>query len=183
VSSNFWQIISSDKFGERQVEVYSSLFTTGSLVKNVTTFFDAATGKVKAVSESMAFVPNSSGGGGGMSGPIGNSFSAYNEVTSVPPGILTSVLTFTAPLGSSCYLYRVEMSGENAARFDVYVNGVLYDTKYTSVAGPFDVVSDLTAGNSAGVLLAPGDSLEVKVIHSREMSVGFNARVQYVLVA
>lgn len=66
--------------------------------------------------------------------------------------------------------------------YKVYLNGVMMAQKITSIAGPFDATIDLTSGNSAGLLIAPGDLVEVKVIHSRPDDGDFNARLQYVLV-
>jgi len=178
--SSFWQLISEYKRDELHVHVYSNTSGTGTLIKNVTSYIDEATHKIKTVSESMAFVPNS--GGGGHNGPVGMVFSAFNDVSAVAMSVVTPLFSFTAGSTGVTYLYRMEVGGTNAASYIVYINGIQVGQAYTPIAGPFDTFLDFAAGNSAGLLLNIGDVVTVSVVHSRPMLGDFFARMSYIIV-
>lgn len=96
----------------------------------------------------------------------------FNTVSSVPSGISTNILTYTAPVNK--YLFFIGVSGENLATFDIKINGIFIDkvrTTYTK----FDTVSNL--GN--GVLeLLTGDIVTVNVLHNSASPGEFEAKIQ-----
>lgn len=113
------------------------------------------------------------------SGASDNVISTFNEISSVASGALTDIVTYTAPLGVSCYLSKIDYSGENIAKYVVAVNGTPVDQQRTyfgsSVNGTFNF-----ANGSRGLKLDSGDVVTLKVIHSRPFVGDFNGRIQTV---
>ena len=97
----------------------------------------------------------------------------YNEVTSVPQGVLTSVCSYTVPLGKSAKLLRSEFSGTNIAKYSILLNGSTIDQKYTNFGAPLNERAEFTEG----LPLTTGDALIVKVLHNRPYLGNFNARI------
>jgi len=97
--------------------------------------------------------------------------STYNEVTGVASGVTTTVATFVA--GSSVKLKHVMAAGTNIAYYEVTVNASVEAKKYTYFGGALNVDFDFRDGIS----LAMGDTVLVRVHHSRPMSGDFNATI------
>lgn len=107
--------------------------------------------------------------------------SFYNEISAVPTTSPTLVVTYTAPLVGLSFLQKVFVSGENIAKYQVKINGTIIDTTRTYYGGNLDAYFDFSDG-SKGVLLAPGDLVEVFVEHERPMVGDFNGRIQIIEV-
>lgn len=105
----------------------------------------------------------------------------YNEVTAVVSGILTTVQTYTAPIGVASYLQKAEVSGENIATYTVLINGVVQDKKRTYFSGDFNLIFKF-AETGTGLPLVVGDIVTVKVIHNRPNASDFNSRIQVIEV-
>ncbi len=102
----------------------------------------------------------------------------YNEIASVPSGANTQILSYTVPPASTAILQRIVTSGENVARYDVYLNGISVDTQRTYYGGDFNALFEFITGNSQGIVLVAGDVILVKVLHNRPFVGNFNARIQ-----
>jgi hypothetical protein len=103
----------------------------------------------------------------------------FNEVTAVPMNSETLLVTYTVPTGEKATLDRVTGSGENIAKFSVYLNGSLYDVQRTYYAGGFNVMFDYQSQGD-GVVLQAGDVLQLKVIHWTSELGDFDGRIQLV---
>lgn len=105
----------------------------------------------------------------------------YNEVSSVATSVLTTVQTYTAPVGYSSYLQKIEVSGTNIAEYTVEINSVVQDKKRTyfgnSLNADFKFVETGT-----GLPLNVGDLVTVKVVHIRPFLGTFNSRIQVIEV-
>lgn len=93
---------------------------------------------------------------------------AYNEVTSVATGVLTTIVSYVA-LGDSRMKF-VELSGTNIATYTILINSVVINKKRTYY-GLMDGRFDFTKG----YILALGDLVEIKVIHTQPSVGDFNA--------
>lgn len=109
--------------------------------------------------------------------PNGETISVYNEITSVPSNTLTTITTYTVPLGVISYLARVEYSGDNVATYWVYINNVISDKKRTAFGGLLDTATEFDVSISVGYALSPGDVVETKVIHDRTTLGSFSSRI------
>lgn len=111
--------------------------------------------------------------------PNQNSVLVFNEVSSVPVGIETTIATYTAPVGKTSCLLQVYVGGMNVAQMKVYNNTTIYDSKYTSAAG-LNENFDFKTGSSIvpGQIIGPGNSITVTVNQIGTGTATFNARIQ-----
>lgn len=103
--------------------------------------------------------------------------SIFNEVTGVANGIQTQIVFYTVPALKTAVLHRIVSSGDNFARFDVYLNGVLFDTQRTWF-GSFNSSFEYTTGTNSGIVLNAADTIAIKVLHTRPFLGVFDARIQ-----
>lgn len=103
---------------------------------------------------------------------------AYTEASSVPASVLTTIGTFTAPVGKTTFLQRVSAGGQNIATFQVEVNGSKLEKRRTYFSG--DLTTDFVFGgfSESGYPLTVGDVVTVKVTHSRPLSGDFESKIQ-----
>lgn len=100
--------------------------------------------------------------------------SFYGEITSVPHTSLTTILSYTVPIGvTSAALEVVTVSGTNIATYHVEVNSATVDKKRTYFGG---ALNDVFKFNKS-VILNTGDIVRIRVEHSRSMLGDFNARL------
>lgn len=105
--------------------------------------------------------------------PEGSSVNDFNDVTSVATSVLTTINTYTVPVGTTGIFKQVAVSGTNIAKYEVLLNGSVIDRAYTYFGAPLSVefkFNDTT--------LAAGDIILVRVIHNRPNTGDFNARIQ-----
>lgn len=82
---------------------------------------------------------------------------AYDDVTNVPDGTLTTILTYTA--AAATRLTKIVVSGTDYAKFQIFLDTVLIETRRS---GP-DRSLDFTFTAPLG--MAIGQILDVKVTH------------------
>lgn len=99
--------------------------------------------------------------------------SNYAEITSVASSITTSILTYTVPPATTASLHNVDVSGTNIATYEVLLNTVVIDKKRTYFGGALNEVFNF---NKCVDLIA-GDTLLIRVTHSRPSLGDFNARI------
>lgn len=102
----------------------------------------------------------------------------YNEVFSVASGVETLIVSYTVPIGKTAILERITTSGNNVARYNVYLNAAAFDAQRTYFGGEFNAAFEFTTGTGDGVLLTAGQVLAVKVLQNRPFVGDFNARIQ-----
>lgn len=103
--------------------------------------------------------------------------SVYNSVSSVSSSILTTILSYTVPVGKTDYLGKIEISGTNTAQYEIFINGNPNGLKRTYFGGSLNETLDYSFGNETGLKLNTGDIVEVKVIHGRPSLGDFEARL------
>lgn len=103
----------------------------------------------------------------------------YNEANSVASGSTTTIVQYTVPLGITIsILYRISVSGENIAKYTVFYNGTLIDTRRTYYGSSLSEYFEFTTGTANGFSLNPGDTITVKVLHNRPYVGDFEGRIQ-----
>lgn len=103
----------------------------------------------------------------------------YNQASAVAPGVETTLVTYIVPMDvTSAFLQRISVSGENVARYQVFVNGVVFDTRRTYYGGSFNEYFEFAVNGSDGASLEPGDTVAVKVLHDRVYVGDFHGRIQ-----
>lgn len=102
----------------------------------------------------------------------------YNEITSLAANTLTTIISYTVPVGNVGTLKQISASGGNIATYTVRKNGTIIDKKRTYFSGPFNV--DFNFNN---LTLNAGDIVLVEVVHGRPMVADFNANIQLSLGA
>lgn len=95
----------------------------------------------------------------------------FNEVQSVASGVYTQILTFTAV--DECQLKKVVCSGDNIATYDIQVNSDVQSKQRTYFGGSLNCKFDF----EEGLLLEPGDTIEVYVVHNRPSIGDFNSNI------
>lgn len=113
------------------------------------------------------------------SGTSGTQQSLYNEITGVPNGVTTDVLSYTVPVGKSLYLARIEVSGDNIATYTVLINNIVNSTQRSYFGAPLNLKFDYSDATPQGGFEIPtGINIKVQVVHSRPYAGAFEARLQ-----
>jgi hypothetical protein len=166
--------------GDKDTGYTLSIEPDGSI--NVNSEIDAADGDNIAISNgtnTLAVNPDGSINVAVTSSNPGLVKSNYNEITSVATSVLSTILTYTAPIGKVTYLQKVEFSGSNIAEYTILINAVVRDKKRTYFGSSLDTVSEFAIGG-VGLPLTVGDIVTLKVIHLRPNVGDFNSRLQVI---
>lgn len=100
--------------------------------------------------------------------------SIFNEVSSVATSMSTAILTYTVPVGVlSAALDTIDVSGTNIATYQIEVNSSTVDKKRTYFGSSLNITFEF----NKSIVLTTGQTLTVKVEHSRPDMGDFNARV------
>lgn len=103
----------------------------------------------------------------------------YNEANSVASGADTLLVQYTVPMGiTNSVLQRISVSGENIAKFTVFVNGTKIDTRRTFLGSSLSEYFEFITGSSDGFILNPSDLLVVRLVHTRPYVGDFEGRIQ-----
>lgn len=89
--------------------------------------------------------------------PTSVSALAYDDVTGIPASTTTTILTYTAPAAKK--LTRIAVSGTDYAKFQLFLNAVLIETRRSSPERSLDFLF------TSPLALAASDILDVKVTH------------------
>lgn len=109
--------------------------------------------------------------------------STYNEVGSVANSSLTTVTTYTVPVGKTASLNSADVSGSNIATYTVEINATVVDKKYTWFGGQLSERFNFTTPSGGSQQLVAGDVVRVRVEHGRPMVGSFNAKIDVVEIS
>lgn len=109
--------------------------------------------------------------------------SIFSEALSVISGSTTQISSYTVPSGKTSLIQRIEMSGQNIARFQVSVNGVVRGTLRTYFGGSVNTTFDFVTGQNNGFSVSAGDIVSVSVLHNRPVLGNFEARMQVLQIS
>lgn len=115
-----------------------------------------------------------------ISGGAATIVNTYNEVTSVPPSVETTVVSYLVNT-TNVFLQSIAASGSNIGEIRVYVNATVIDKRYLYYTGFnvfFDYKTFLTS--APGSLIANGDTIYVKAVNNGQSmdTCSFNATIQ-----
>jgi hypothetical protein len=80
-------------------------------------------------------------------------------------------------VGKTLYLQRAPFSGENIAKYSVYIDSVLSDVKRTWFSGGMDDEFVFTGNNGKGLEVAENTDVEIEVENFRNSNADFNAKI------
>lgn len=106
-------------------------------------------------------------------------YSNFNQVTSVASGVLTTILSYTVPVGLTSYMGFIEATGTNIAQFQVSINSTVNAIQRTYFGGELNTSFNYNFGSQNGYVLNAGDTVLVQVIHTRPNVGDFEARLIY----
>lgn len=102
----------------------------------------------------------------------------FGQALSVISGVEVDVLTFVVAADTELALLRIEAGGDNIARYSVEVDGTLIARQRTWFNGSgLATIFDFSAEDKRGLLLAAGQEIKVKALHSRPGVGDFEARI------
>lgn len=110
--------------------------------------------------------------------PTKTVYSVFNSISSVSNGVLTTILSYTVPIGKTDYLSLIEASGSNMAQFELYLNGTLNARQRTSLT-EFNSQFNFLVDSEIGLPLSSGTLVEIKVIQDRPYLGDYEARMVY----
>jgi hypothetical protein len=105
--------------------------------------------------------------------------SIFNEISPISSNSPTSLVSYTVPLSKTAILDKIVVSGENIAKFEVYINSNKVDVTRTYFGSELNGLFDYSSNNS-GYTLQQLDLVEVVVTHFRPDSARFEGRIQVV---
>jgi hypothetical protein len=103
--------------------------------------------------------------------------SFYNEISGIVAGVTTSIVNYTVPTGKTAVLERVFVTGDNVARYEIFVNATKIDSTLTFFGSALNSSFDFSSGYS-GLGLATNDIVTVTVVHNRTSVGSFSGRIQ-----
>lgn len=112
-----------------------------------------------------------------VSGTSGIFKNIFNEQLAVASGAIVSLVTYTIPAGKTAVLERIWVSGENIAKYEVYINASKIDVGRTYFGSHLNTKFEYTSTNSDYALIA-SDVITVTVRHDRPSSGNFEGRIQ-----
>jgi len=95
----------------------------------------------------------------------------YGEATSVPSATPANIISYTVPVGKVVALDKIEVSGENVAKYQVDIDGSIVGTRLTYWC---DFNADFTFRQKR---LVAGTVVKVTVEHNRPMTGDFFASI------
>lgn len=104
------------------------------------------------------------------------SVNEYSEISSLASGSLTTILSYTVPVGKTLFLNHIEVSGGNIAKYQVEINSIVKGTRRT-YWGNFN--SDFYYNKQK---ILSGIIIKVSVIHTRPIVADFNATLLGTLI-
>jgi len=136
------------------------------------------------------------GGAGGEVTPIGNTQVPgdtalsdpqkfkYDEVTSVPKNVETTIINFVIPPNPIIHLMSISCGGTCVARYNVYYNSEKVDQKIVWYGQGLETSFDYRRGPGGGIAVSYGNIVYVKVLvtHPRMTTNDFYCRINYLEV-
>lgn len=104
----------------------------------------------------------------------------YNEDGTVVTGVTADLVSYTVPVGKKAFLIRIEVSGENIAKYSVLVNSAVKSVKRTYYGSSLNENFEFGSGNGSGFFLNAGDQVDVQVIHGQPATGIFDGTIQVI---
>lgn len=105
----------------------------------------------------------------------------YNELN-LAGGNTAFIVSYTVPVGMQAIFQRAQFSGENIARYDLFLNGTIQATARTNYAGDYTGEFNFTSGNDSGMVFSAGQTIQVQVYNFRPSAASFEGRIQVLVI-
>lgn len=106
----------------------------------------------------------------------------YNEIAGLVQGVLTTIVSYTAPIGFTTYLQRGSAGGENIASYQIEINGAIVEKRRTYFSSPLTTDFNFLGFSESGIQLNQGDVVRIRVIHDRPQPGDFEGNIQVIEV-
>jgi|SRR6267143_2100879 len=110
-----------------------------------------------------------------------SSVNVFATASAVPSGSEVLIATYTVPPAKTFHLVRVDISGDNVAKYNLYVNALVIAKRRTWFGGNISETIEFLDGHKVGLKLIAGDVIEIKVFNYRPDPADFDGRIQGVL--
>jgi hypothetical protein len=104
--------------------------------------------------------------------------SKYSSAYSVGSAILTTLGTYVVPPSRNATLQKISCSGSNYGDYTLRLNGTVMEIQRTWYGASPNIEFNFETGNANGLILQPGDTLLIQVIHRRPYTGDFDVRIQ-----
>lgn len=101
----------------------------------------------------------------------------FNEQLAVASGSTVNLVTYTVPAGKTANLQRIFTSGENIAKYEIFLNGIKIDCGRTYFGSALNLSLQYESNDSVFSLVS-ADILVVTVLHNRPSTADFQGRIQ-----
>lgn len=101
----------------------------------------------------------------------------FNAISAVASGSETQIVSYTIPPAKKFIISLVQFSGENIAKFNFYVDGVLSATARTMFGSDLTGELRFDSPNGLGLELVAGQIISLKVLHPRPSVADFEGRI------
>ena len=102
----------------------------------------------------------------------------FNEISSVIKDTLTTIVTYTAPVGKVSFLQYATAGGDNIATYQVEINGTVESKRRTYFGAPLTTDFQFYSTAEAGIELSVGDVVRIRVEHGRPTVGDFEGNIQ-----
>lgn len=105
----------------------------------------------------------------------------FEESLAIPNGANTTLMIYVVPVSKTLFLSRIDVSGENIARYEVYIDGDLIARKRSYFGDSLNQTFEFGLSSRRGLQVEAGETITIKVLHGRPFSGAFEARLQGLL--
>jgi len=91
---------------------------------------------------------------------------------------LTTIVSYTAPVGKTSYLQFASAGGSNIATYQIEVDGSIEEKRRTYFGSPLTTDFQFYSTSEAGLELSVGDVVRIRVEHGRPQVGDFEGKIQ-----
>jgi hypothetical protein len=111
-----------------------------------------------------------------LTGTSGAPVNTYGEIAAVVSGVLTTIVSYTVPVGKTFYLRHATSSGENIGSFWLEVDSVKQSAKRTW-HGTLSVDFHFEGDNGQGLIATAGQVVRIRALHNRGGTADFEGNL------
>lgn len=112
-------------------------------------------------------------------GSVGVYRNVFNGIESVASGASTTLVNYVVPVGKTAILEKIVVSGENIAKFEVFINSNRIGTARTYFGSELNIIFDYSS-EKASYILNASDTVRVTVKHERLSLADFEGTIQII---
>ena len=116
-----------------------------------------------------------------VSGIVGINKNIFNEQLAVASGSTVNLVAYTVPVGKTAILERVFVSGQNIAKYEVYINAQKIDVARTYFGSALNATMEYISTGD-GYTVSATDVITITVTNDRLSSADFEGRIQLIEV-